>query len=291
MKKIIYLLILCLTTSIFYSCSKDEPDTANSIFDTSAPELNSFDQWLRDNYVIPYNIQVKYKLEDIETDYAYNVIPADLEKSKRMAFLLKYLWIEAYKEVAGDGIHFVRANAPRVMHYLGSAEYDDRGKRLGVAEGGMKITITEVNDLIPSQIIYQEFFNTIHHEFGHILCQTIDIPIDFRTITPADYAPSTWFNRSDEEAAELGFVSPYASSLPEEDFVEVLARYITYTPAEWQAKLTQAGTTGSELITIKLGRVKTYMKNAWKVDLDQLKAVVQRRAYEIQFIDLDNLGF
>jgi substrate import-associated zinc metallohydrolase lipoprotein len=291
MKKIIYILALCLPVLIISSCEKDEPDKDNSIFDTSTPELNSFDRWLRDNYVTPYNIQVKYRLEDVETNFDYNVIPAELKKAKQMAFLLKYLWLEVYEEVAGDGVHFVRANAPRLMHYLGSAEYDGETVTLGVAEGGMKITITEVNALIPYQITRQNFFNTIHHEFGHILNQTIDIPTDFRTITPSDYAPTTWHNRSEAEAAQLGFVSQYAGKLPEEDFVEILARYITKTPEEWQAKLDQAGTTGAELILAKLAKVKAYMKTSWKVDVDKLKSVVQRRANEILFMDFDNLGF
>ncbi|MDR0560253.1 MAG: putative zinc-binding metallopeptidase [Prevotellaceae bacterium] len=291
MKKIFYTPVLLLTVFVLASCEKDEPDYNRSIFDTSTPELNSFDKWLRDNYTTPYNIVVKYKLHDVETDFAYNVIPADLTKSKQMAFLLKYLWIDAYQEVAGDGIHFVRANAPRLMHYLGSAEYDNETMRLGVAEGGTKITITEVNHLIPKDIIKQNFFNTIHHEFGHILNQTIDIPADFRTITPASYAPTTWYNRDEYEAARLGFVSQYAGKLPEEDFVEVLARYITRTPEEWQATLDLAGDEGSAIILRKLEKVRSYMKTSWKIDLETLKSVIQRRSQEIQFMDFDNLGF
>jgi len=275
---------------IFCSCKEDVPDVNHSIFDTSTPELNSFDVWLRQNYVAPYNMRVYYRLRDIETDFDYNVIPAEIQKAKQMAWLLKYLWLEAYAEVAADGIHFVRANVPRIMHFIGSAEWDELTIRLGTAEGGLKITIAQVNDLIPKEIINQYFFNTIHHEFAHILNQTKDYPREFRAISVGNYMPAQWYNRTDETAAKTGFVSSYAGSQPDEDFVETLSRYITLSPAEWQDKLTLAGPDGSAIILQKANIVKKYMKDAWGVDIEQLKNVIIRRSNEIQYFDFDNLG-
>jgi len=290
MKRIIYcfLAVFILT---FWSCKDDLPDVDNSIFDTQTPELDSFERWLRQNYVAPYNIRVYYLLRDIETDFDYNVIPADIQKAKQMAWLLKYLWLDAYEEVAADGLHFVRANVPRILHFIGSAEWDESTIRLGTAEGGLKITITQVNDLIPKEITRQYFFNTIHHEFGHILHQTKDYPREFRAISVGNYMPAQWYNRAEDVAARLGFVSSYAGSQPDEDFVETLSRYITSSSTEWQAKLTQAGTNGSAIILQKVNIVKKYMKDAWGVDIDHLKNVILRRANEIQDKDFDNLGF
>ena len=290
MKKIIYSFIVIFAIS-FCSCKEDAPDMNHSIFDTSTPELNTFDSWLRQNYVSAYNMQVYYRLRDVETDFDYNVIPADLQKAKQMALLMKYLWLDAYQEVAADGIHFVRANAPRVMHLIGSAEWDRSTIRLGTAEGGLKITITQVNDLIPNQIAEQNFFNTIHHEFAHILHQTKDYPSEYRAISAGDYMPSQWYNRSDEAAAQAGFVSRYAGSQPQEDFVETLSRYITFTPVQWNEKLQQAGADGRPIIEQKLSIVKKYMKDSWGVDVDQLKTVIARRVNEIQYEDFDHLDF
>ena len=290
MKRIIpYFIAVCVIT--LWSCKEDLPDINNSIFDTSTPELNSFDNWLRQNYVAPYNIQVYYRLRDIETDFDYNVIPAEMQKAKQMAWLLKYLWLDAYMEVAADGVHFVRANVPRILHFVGSAEWDESTIRLGTAEGGLKITITQVNDLIPQEITNQYFFNTIHHEFGHILHQTKDYPREFQTISVGNYMPAQWYNRSDATSAALGFVSSYAGSQPDEDFVETLSRYITWTTTEWYDKLTQAGPEGSAVILQKVDIVKRYMKDAWGVDIDRLKNAIVRRSDDIQTIDFDNLGF
>ena len=289
--KICICFFILFSAIILWSCREDVPDANHSIFDTTTPALNSFDVWLRENYVAPYNMQVYYRLRDIETDFDYNVIPADIQKAKQMSLLLKYLWLEAYAEVAADGIHFVRANVPRIMHFIGSAEWDESTIRLGTAEGGLKITITQVNDLIPKEITNQYFFNTIHHEFAHILNQTKDYPREFQAISVGNYMPAQWYNRSDEAAAQTGFVSNYAGSQPDEDFVETLSRYITWSPVEWQEKLTQAGPDGSAIILQKTNIVKKYMKDAWSVDIDQLKSVIMRRSNDIQNFDFDNLGF
>ena len=285
------LFFIAILSITLCSCKKDGPDINHSIFDTSTPELNSFDVWLRQNYVAPYNIQVYYRLRDIETDFDYNVIPADIQKAKQMAKLLKYLWLEAYAEVAADGIHFVRANVPRILHFVGSAEWNETTIRLGTAEGGLKITVTDINSLIPKEITNQYFFNTIHHEFAHILHQTKDYPREFQAISVGNYMPAQWYNRTDEAAAKTGFVSNYAGSQPDEDFVETLSRYITCSPVDWQNKLTQAGPDGSAIILQKVNIVKKYMKDAWSVDIDRLKNVIIRRANDIQSMDFDDLGF
>ncbi|GAB6008905.1 zinc-binding metallopeptidase [Dysgonomonas reticulitermitis] len=291
-RNILYMTILFAGIILFSSCESDDPDQSNSIFNEKV-ERNSFDNWLEINYRQSYNIRVAYNLEDVETDFSYNVVPADIKKSKQMAILLKHLWLEAYTEVAADGVHFIRQTAPKLFHFIGSAEHDPGANtiRLGVAEGGKKITITEVNKLQPYNIVNQNYFNTVHHEFGHILHQTKNYPTEFWSISSADYAPTTWQNRNDSQAAQLGFVSPYASKLPDEDFVEVLARYITRDAAAWEATLTLAGENGKTKILNKLEIVRTYMRTVWGVDLDQLKSVVQRRANEIQYMDFDNLDF
>ena len=289
-KNCLYYFIVILAI-VLCSCGEDAPDINRSVFDTATPELNSFDVWLRQNYVAPYNIQVYYRLRDVETDFDYDVIPADLQKAKQMAWLLRYLWLEAYAEVAADGIHFVRAHVPRILHFIGSAEWDESTIRLGTAEGGLKITITDVNSLIPKEITSQYFFNTIHHEFAHILHQTKDYPREFQSISVGNYMPAQWYNRSEKTAAETGFVSNYAGSQPDEDFVETLSRYLTWSQAEWQDKLAQAGPNGSAIILLKINIVKKYMKDAWGVDIDRLKNVIVRRANDIQNKDFDHLEF
>ena len=58
----------------FTSCGED--DLEDSKFRKMTVERNEFDNWLLANYVQPYNIDLKYQLEDIETDMSYNLVPA-----------------------------------------------------------------------------------------------------------------------------------------------------------------------------------------------------------------------
>ena len=294
MNKIAYTLLFLLVGAVLFSgCDNDNP-SGESIFVDPTGEKTEFEKWLKENYVDPYNVRVAYRLEDIETDFDYNVVPADLKKSKQMVMLMKHLWIEAYEEVAEDGLDFIRTTIPKHLHLVGSAEHNAQEGtiRLGVAEGGMKITITEVNNLQPYNIVNQNYFGTIHHEFAHVLHQTKEFAVDFNEISASDYAPTTWFNRKTEaEYLPLGFITNYAGSQPREDFVEIISRYVTWPRTEWDRRFAAAGPDGQAKITKKLNIAKTYMQNTWGVNLDELYRVVQRRANEIQYMDFDNLNF
>ena len=94
MKKIKVFILLALALAAV-SCSEEDLDS-KSIFDTSSPKRNAFETWILNNYTEPYNIDLKYRFEDIESDMKYNVTPAAYDKSVALAKLVKYLWIEAY---------------------------------------------------------------------------------------------------------------------------------------------------------------------------------------------------
>jgi len=87
-----------------------------------------------------------------------------------------------------------------------------------------------------------------------------------------------------------GFISPYASSEASEDFVELIAIYITHDATYWSTMLTSAGTVGAPIINQKFEIVYNYMLNSWGIDLNELRSVVQRRSGEIGNLDLDNLN-
>ncbi|KAA6343386.1 hypothetical protein EZS27_008939 [termite gut metagenome] len=302
MKKIAgYFIILFFgMNGVLSSCVNDELDE-KSIFDTDPVERNEFDTWLLYNYVYPYNIQVKYRFDTYEADRQYNVVPADYATSVRMAKIVKHLWIESYEEVAG--LDFIRANAPRILHFIGSLQYNPQEGTvtLGVAEGGIKITLTFVNSLDATNLDMMNYyyFNTMHHEFAHILQQKNPPPTEFNEFSSRYYSPTTWFNRGDypEVYTSMGFVSAYAGSEPNEDFVEVIARYLTMTQATWDAILaagdgyadSAATMTGKEIILRKLELVREYMRVIWGVDLDRLREVVRRRSAELPYLDLEDI--
>ena len=77
MKYIKYIALALFFTCSMSSCSEDELDE-QSIFSAEAPQRNEFDKWLLNNYVYPYNIDFKYRMEDKESDHDYNLTPAQL---------------------------------------------------------------------------------------------------------------------------------------------------------------------------------------------------------------------
>lgn len=292
MKNIKWLFIVLIAATTMWSCSEDDLDS-NSIFSgsTNTPQ-NNFDQWLLTNYTKPYNIDFKYRFEDKESDESYNLAPADYEKSILLAKMTKYLWIESYEELLGPD--FIRTYCPKLMHLVGSPAYNSQGSIvLGTAEGGLKITLYNVNNIdltkIDLEFLNYWYFKTMHHEFAHILHQTKNYSTDFNLISASNYQSSSWVNVTEQEALDMGFVSPYASSETREDFVEIIAIYVTNTAEYWDALVGQASEEGQGLINQKLALVKDYMLTTWGIDLDALRNIVQRRSQEVLLWDINDL--
>ncbi|MFT3738582.1 MAG: putative zinc-binding metallopeptidase [Breznakibacter sp.] len=287
MKKFSIYIAVCLLVGLG-ACSEDDLSD-NSIFDTSEVERNEFDTWLLKNYTYPYNIDFKYRFEDIESDLDYDLVPAEVSKSVKLAKLVKYCWLEAYDEVAG--IDFTRTYVPKIIHLIGSAAYKSNGTMvLGTAEGGLKITLYYVNSLsVNADFLNAYYFKTMHHEFAHILHQTKNYSTDFEKISAGNYVGDDWSYSTSSEAHQAGFVTPYAQSEANEDFVEIISLYVTSSAEDWEDLLADAGTDGAAIIEQKFDIVENYLLNSWGIDIDELRDVVQRRCGDLNTLDLDSL--
>lgn len=286
-------LFMTLVAVAFCACSEEDLDS-KSIFDSgTVVEQNEFDKWLLNNYTTPYNINFKYRFDDKESDESYNLAPADYDKAVALAKMTKHLWLESYEELAGP--EFIRTYCPKLMHLVGSPAYNSQGSIvLGTAEGGLKITLYNVNNIDLDHLDIDElnywYFKTMHHEFAHILHQTKNYSTDFNLISASNYQSSSWVNVSNKDALDMGFVSPYASSETQEDFVEIIAIYVTNTAEYWDALVGSASEEGQELINQKLALVKDYMLTTWGIDMDELRSIVQRRSQEVLTMDLSTLN-
>ena len=294
MKKNIYAILLAFVASFaLMSCSDDDP-SSQSIFPTTSPKRDAFDKWLLENYTFPYNVEMKYKMEDIESDMKYHLVPADSAKTAKLSIIMKYLWFDAYNEVVGPD--FIKENMPRTIHFIGSPAYNSEGTMvLGTAEGGLKITLYMVNSLDDETLkdydtMNKYYFHTLHHEFTHILNQKIPYDQSYKLITESGYVSGDWYLIPDKTAHQAGFITPYAMVEPLEDFAEMLSGYVTKSQSEWNAILADAGTTGAASISAKLDIVRNYMQESWNVDIDQLRAAVLRRASTLKAVDLEHLN-
>lgn len=296
-KKIIYTL-LCVISFSFIACNNDdEIDTNHSIFTDTSVEKNAFDLWLLKNYMYPYNIEFKYRMQDIESDQKYKLVPAEYDKSVMLSKIIKHVWMEAYTELAGP--NFVRSYVPKTFHLIGSPAYDSSGTMvLGTAEGGKKITLYNVNDLdlneIDIELLNNYYFETMHHEFAHILHQKRNYDPSFDRISEGKYIGTDWYQETDRDggntnAWKQGFVTAYSMSEAREDFVENIAMYVTHTDAYWNNMLAKAGETGASVINEKFTIVYNYMLETWDINLDDLREIVLRRQLEIPELDLNTI--
>ena len=283
MKRHILHIAIILAALCAASCVK-ETMSENSVIKVTETKKNDFDRWLEVNFLLPYNIDFKYRFEMNESDMNYFTVPADYEYSIVMAHLVKYLCIETYDEVAG--ITFTRSYFPKMFFLTGEWEYRNNGTIiLGTAEGGKKIFLAGVN-LLPQYMKTAEDLNhfyikTIHHEFTHILNQNVDFPVDFSMITGTGYVADSWsdapYNR---DYLKNGFITDYAQHSDTEDFAEMLSEYITHDQSWWDGQIAKAGEKG-ELINAKLDIVRNYMQDSFNIDIDVLRATVLRRQDDV----------
>lgn len=222
------------------SCSEDSLDEKSIFPDPTTSNSTAFDKWLEVNYQQPYNIQLKYRFEFKESDETKNLAPARYDKSVALAKLTKYLWLESYEELKGRD--FIRQYCPKILHFIGSYGYNSGGSvTLGVAEGGMKISLYNVNNIDYNnpdiEFLNYWFFKTMHHEFAHILHQTKPYPTDFNEVSAANYQSESWVNLEENQWLALGFITDYASRETQEDFVEIIANYITHDQEWWDEQL------------------------------------------------------
>lgn len=311
--KNISLLLFAAFGLSFISCSTDDVNN-ESIFKSDlekTEELSDFDAWLKNNYLEPYNIKLMYRYVDNESDRRYNVIPADYNKAKALAILVKQMWLDAYTEVMGAD--FLKTYAPRIIQLTGSYKYQQNesgesgGVIMGTAEGGLKVMLYGVNlmdidkpyinvdnpysDKWSSTVfdMNHQFFHTMHHEFCHILTQKKEYSTEFRAISAADYHATDWVNVKDSEAASEGFVTGYASGEYNEDFAEIYATYVTMKPEAWQMIIDNAGEEGAAIINQKLDILRNYFNTSWHLDIDELRTVILRRSNEVLSLDLRTL--
>ena len=275
------LLMLASLSFGLAGCDNDGDLSAESVFDAEDQRYHDpFDDWIDLNYTAPYNIRLKYHMEDIESDYLYTLAPASYENSVKVAHIFKYAWLEAYDEVCG--VDFTRTYVPKVMQLIGSPAYAQNGTvMMGQAEGGLKITLYAVNQLQLNHTFLDIYFHTIHHEFAHILHQTKSYDPDYEKLSEGKYISGDWYLYTDDYALRQGFVSAYSMSEPREDIAELTAEYVTHSADYWQQLMANAGSAGSAIIGMKLDIVRSYMLSAWNVDIDELRDVIQRRVNDI----------
>lgn len=299
MKKQLFLFTLLAAALV--GCRYDEVDKDHSIIvdpiiDPSSPTYK-FDQYTQTRFGKTYNVEIIYRWRDNATSASYNLVPVRLSRIDTIAHLTHYLWFDVYDQMVDT--NFLKIYGPRMIQYIGSKGYNSNGTvTLGSADGGIKILLYGMNELNIHDIkeLNQYAFHVMHHEFSHILHQTKTYPKEFEFISMGLYDPDQWQNQKDTVMHRRGFVTPYASSAPHEDFVEIISTYVTNyagRPTEswsWDEILEDAAKgkpspadtlNGAQVIINKLEMARTWLKDKYEINIDSLRNEVMRRQQRI----------
>lgn len=212
------------------ACYPDE--TLNEPVKDTNPNLDTeLDIYIDEEFTQEYDMAIRYRFVDRYVNPGERVTPPKLEVVRPMLDFIENFWIEPYLAV-DNGEEFFRKHVPAEIIFLGGFIYNEDGTvTLGTADAGARITFTNVNAIDvenPDWVALQ--LQTVYHEFAHTVHQVYKLPPAFETISPEGYtSPGSWYNLTDEEALQRGFVSPYATSSPNEDFAETVAFYLFNT--------------------------------------------------------------
>ncbi len=277
------------------ACSEDKLSD-QSVIVSQRIEKTPFDKWIKAELTDPYNIRFVYRYNHNESNKNYANVPADYLQAVKLAHILKYACIEAYNDVAGKD--FTKTYFPKLFYATGSFLYNPNNTMvLGTAEGGKKIFLAGTNSLDEylkrREDLNHYYLQTIHHEFTHILNQTLNYTPDFKKITGNTYLSDSW-NAKNSIVGYLqrGYISAYSQKEDREDFAELLSMYVTNTPEQWQAWMTEAGSTGAGFLAKKIEIVRNYMLKGFNIDIDKLRDDVLKREDEIVSgkVDLTDLS-
>lgn len=273
--KTIYILAFTALLSIGLGCKKSE-DLNREIVGLGGDTWTqgALDKWLFDNLTQPYNISVKYRWDGTEYDVSKTLIPPKIDRVQPLMEMVRTAWIDPYTAQAGE--NFIKKYAPKNYVLVGSLQYNSGGSvTLGEAEGGIKVTLFNVNNFSKSErAIAKRVLKTIHHEFAHILHQNVSYQKEFPQVTPAGYT-ADWSNTTLAEAYAGGFISQYAQAAPNEDFAEMTSIMLTEGKAGYEAIVKGMTTAAQTLIRTKEDMVVTYFKQTYGIDFYTLQNRVQ----------------
>lgn len=251
-------------------------------------ELTELDQYIQENFTDTYGMAIRYRFVDRYVNPGVRVTPPKLSVVKPMLDFIEDFWIEPYLEVE-NGAAFFKTHVPAEIILLGGFIYNENGTvTLGTADAGARITFTNVNSIDPNDEDWAALqLQTVYHEFAHTVHQRYKLPAAFETISPNGYTSAgSWFNLSDEEALQRGFVSPYATSSPNEDFAETVAFYLfdedfheKFVAIEENCATAtcESRNEGRKLIAKKIASIRDHYEKVTGIKLENLRAVIQAK--------------
>ena len=236
MKKIYYILIIL--PLLFLSCGKDNDTSSESGIlsqggdEQSLNPQNALDRYIEKTLSKPYNIDIVYRFLEREIYRSYTFAPTQYEKAVEFVNVFNYLFVEPYIRVTSQ--QFMKEHSFNSVVLIGEPAFNPSGVKItGFANAGIKIHLLEINQIEPNNIYYlnDNILATLYHENAHTWHQAKLFSTEYERISATDYKRDNWITAWDRNTSNFlpaGFITAYSSYNSNEDFVELLARYIVY---------------------------------------------------------------
>lgn len=282
MKLINKIFLISCVVAVAASCKKSEDLNLTQPVGLGGEVVarNAIDKWLLDSLTTPYNIAVKYRWDAWELNLNKTLTPPDESRIIAAMSAIKRVWIDPYNAETGSEV-FIKKYSPKQFVLVGSVEYNYNGTVvLGQAEGGNNIAYFDINQNFDRNSVtsIQRMIQTSHHEFAHILHQTVMYPQDFKFITSNLGLPgytATWFNVSEAEALSWGYLTPYSMASYDEDFVEMIANMLMLGKSKFDEVVASTNTAAQQSLRAKEQIVVTYFQQVWNINFYSLQNRVQ----------------
>ena len=277
--------LMALVLLSLISCNTD--DEVN--VDEREVELSDdpLDVYIRENFLEPYGVAVRYRYVDRYVDATERVSPTTRALVRPTFDFLNTFWVDPYAAVPNGDAYF-RSTVPAEIVLIGSYIFRNDGTVvLGTADAGARITLTNINAVDENDLDWVFLqLGTIYHEYAHIMHQRFNLPPNFQQISPQGYTSAgSWYSLNDDEALRRGFVSPYGTSSFNEDFAEVVA-FLLYDPDFYTKYIDDEECTdedclerneGRAMIREKYNAILDHYQQNTGVDLLQLRANIQAK--------------
>lgn len=269
--------IAILAGVVLFTACAHEDQLTDSQLDYSIPLKTDLDKWIDNGFLNPYNIKVYYEWDQNLVDNSRYLFPPAVNKVQPALEVVKQIWIDSYTTIGGTD--FVKKIAPREFVLVGGMNLNTNGTRtLGLAEGGQRVILFQVDDLNrSSRAEVTEFIHTIQHEYVHILNQNNPFDVQaWSKLTPSGYT-SSWYTEDEEDSRELGFVTSYARLNVYEDFAETASMILTSSAAEYDDLLASISDPAAVAnIKKKEAIVVQYYKDRFNIDFYALRDEAQK---------------
>ena len=266
--------IIVILLFIGSSCSKEELPK-EPIIDLGGENWKrmAIDEYIYSKFVKPYNMEIKYKWNPYEVNFYRTLVPPIEDNVIPVLNTITNLWLKPYEKTGGE--NFMRKFPISKIVLVGSPEYQENGAMVvGTAQGGSKINLYDINNFSTKyQQLVVTLMGTVHHEYAHILHQSIRYPEAWGKISAHLYT-ETWFNTSNEDAKTQGFVSAYAKSSDKEDFAETIA-FLLVLGQESFDQMIRENIFAEKEFRAKEKIIVQYYKEVLNIDFRKLQAEVK----------------